>query len=80
MLKKEEKERIKPGFVDPSKIAEEMDELMKCYGTDASKADLKETRKILAGPKVSSLHEELADMRKQQRENKYSHDDDDNDD
>lgn len=78
MLKKGRKERIKPGFVDSSKIAKEMDELMKYYGTVASKADLKETRRILAGRKVSSLNEELVDMRKQQRENnKYSDDNDD---
>lgn len=66
MLKKEDKERIrKPDFIEPSTIAKEMDELMKYYETDASKADMEKTRKILASPKVSSLNKELIDMREE---------------
>lgn len=66
MLKKGDKERIKkPDFLEPSKIAKEMNELMKYYNTDASNADMKETRKILTSSKVSSLNKELIDIREE---------------
>ena len=66
MLRKEDKEGIeKPRFIDPSQIAKEMDELMKYYNTDKSKADLNKTRKILSSGKVSSFSKEIEDMREE---------------
>jgi hypothetical protein len=66
MLRKEDKENIKkPEFIDPSQIAQEMDELMKYYNIDKSIADLNKTRRILSGDKVSSFNKELEDMREE---------------
>lgn len=66
MLKKKDKENVrKPEFIDPKQISEEMDELRKHYGTDVSNADLDKTKRILS--KVSSLNDELVNMRDENR-------------
>lgn len=65
LLRKEEKNKIKLGFIEREQINAEMDDLLKHYGANKSQANLDKTRTILK--RFGSINDELAAMRDDNR-------------
>ena len=60
------KKDMKINYLTHEQVVHEMNEILKYYNTDVSKADLDKTRKILSKTKTS-LNDELSEMREENR-------------